>query len=385
MNKHDMVYLINRISEVVYFLDKDSNVVVCNDKQLELFDLNSFEQAKGKNVFDFAKMFDWPKDVAQEIRDNDVAVMTSKQAAVKEESVVLHGELKHYHSHKYPWYDEEGNVIGIMGVGIDVTEKKRADALHEKDKISQQEIKQLEIFGGALAHELRTPLVGAKMGIAGLEKFLPRLLHAYRLADKNNLLDNDDTIANSKLGLLDELCERNRNQIDYALFFIDIALANIRQKYVEEKELQSLSMIETVNTALTKYPFASGDEKRVIWKSEEATDFTYRGDATLTCHVLFNLIKNALYFIHNLPKAYIEISLHSNEQFNQLHFTDYGPGIAADILPYIFDRFYSKRQHGSGVGLAFCQMIMENYDGLISCESQTDDNSYTRFILSFPK
>lgn len=65
-----------------------------------------------------------------------------------------------------------------------------------------------------------------------------------------------------------------------------------------------------------------------------------------------------------------------------MHFRDSGTGISADILPKIFDLFFSQTHHGSGIGLAFCKIVMESYGGKIECKSA--EGEFTEFILSFP-
>ena len=44
---------------------------------------------------------------------------------------------------------------------------------------------------------------------------------------------------------------------------------------------------------------------------------------------------------------------------SRLYFKDYGTGIPKENLPYIFDRFYTGSKTGTGIGLAFCKMVME--------------------------
>jgi len=52
------------------------------------------------------------------------------------------------------------------------------------------------------------------------------------------------------------------------------------------------------------------------------------------------------------------------------------------MLPKIFDRFFSSTHHGSGIGLAFCKLVMQAYGGNITCQSQQGE--FTEFVLSFP-
>ena len=92
--------------------------------------------------------------------------------------------------------------------------------------------------------------------------------------------------------------------------------------------------------------------------------------------MLFNLLNNA--YKYNGENVKIKIWT----QGHKLHFKDYGNGIEEEDLPHIFKRFYTKNETGTGIGLPFCLMVMEDLGGTIECYSQTGE--FTEFILSFP-
>ncbi|MBZ0149290.1 MAG: HAMP domain-containing histidine kinase, partial [Pseudorhodoplanes sp.] len=73
---------------------------------------------------------------------------------------------------------------------------------------------------------------------------------------------------------------------------------------------------------------------------------------------------------------------------------DDGPGIPADALPHVFDKFVQARQtadtnadggQGSGLGLAIAKGIMEAHGGTIAAESPHDNGRGTRVTLTFPR
>jgi signal transduction histidine kinase len=59
-----------------------------------------------------------------------------------------------------------------------------------------------------------------------------------------------------------------------------------------------------------------------------------------------------------------------------------GPAIAPEVLPRVFDLFFSTKPGGAGVGLAFCQRIIEEHGGMIALESTAD--SGTILTISLP-
>ncbi len=70
--------------------------------------------------------------------------------------------------------------------------------------------------------------------------------------------------------------------------------------------------------------------------------------------------------------------------FNRLRFTDTGTGIAPDVLPHVFDEFYSGKPkgHGTGMGLPFCRRVMTGLGGDIQCRSRPGE--FTEILLRFP-
>ncbi|MBX9696980.1 MAG: HAMP domain-containing histidine kinase [Alphaproteobacteria bacterium] len=132
--------------------------------------------------------------------------------------------------------------------------------------------------------------------------------------------------------------------------------------------------------ALTEYPFKGADRSMV--KTQLDVDFEFKGDALLVKHVFLNLLKNSIYYVKAADKGEITIRTYIADGIPTLSFKDTGTGIAADILPHIFDKFYSKTKYGTGIGLAFSRSVMKSLEGDITCRSIHGE--YTEFILSFP-
>ena len=99
--------------------------------------------------------------------------------------------------------------------------------------------------------------------------------------------------------------------------------------------------------------------------------------------VLFNLFTNALYAILAAGKGGLAVSLARQGGRPQLTVLDTGSGIPADVLPRIFETFFTtKRAHGAGLGLAFCQRVIDSFGARLDCESVKGE--YTAFHMRFP-
>ena len=252
-------------------------------------------------------------------------------------------------------------------------EKKEA-----KEKAREARIKTMQSIGASIAHELRTPIRSIISGVAGIEKFLPILLKGYGLAKNANLLT--ETIRPHQVELLHKVLVNLKTEGTAANTIIDMLLMKIKGNVTEATELKRLSINDCLQEALERYVFQESERELIICDTKN--DFEFVGDKLLIVHIIFNLLKNALYYIASVQRGQIYIHFEKGKDENRLHFKDTGKGISKEILPRIFNRFYSKTKGGVGIGLSFCKMAMEWMGGDITCKSIEDE--YAEFILHFP-
>jgi signal transduction histidine kinase len=233
-------------------------------------------------------------------------------------------------------------------------------------------------FAANVAHELRTPIVAVKMYTELLAKNLPVLCASYeeRSADGNM----PAPIGTSTLKNIEGVPAKILQSLRQANVAIDTFLAVTKELNVNA--FSEHSMRTCISEALNQYPFRS-DERELV-RLAESQDFHFRGSNELMVFVLFNLLKNALWAIKSSQRGEILISISSTPRFNLLHFTDTASGIDNDDLPYIFEAFFSTKRHsgGTGVGLSFCQHVLQAFGGDIACRSEK--GKYTTFVLKFP-
>jgi two-component system CAI-1 autoinducer sensor kinase/phosphatase CqsS len=253
---------------------------------------------------------------------------------------------------------------------------------HHRESVQQEMLRAVSAVGSNIAHELRTPLLGIKSDARGVDRYLPQLIDGYERAAEAGLPVRP--LRRAHLAGLRDALERIDSETDYANTIIDMLLINSGGTRVVASEFRVHSMRECVQRAIDRYPFSSESERSLV-EVAPGPDFRFRGSDVLLMHVLFNLMKNALYHIAHAGKGEIFIWLEPNTVAeNRLFFMDTGQGIHPALLPRIFDRFFTSMEtgRGSGIGLSFCRMVMEGFDGHIACESVHGE--FTRFILSFP-
>ena len=124
--------------------------------------------------------------------------------------------------------------------------------------------------------------------------------------------------------------------------------------------------------------FSMLDEEKQLVKIEYgAINYEINIDVFYTKYVIFNLLKNAFYQRkkHNKGEIYIRVGQ------NSIEIEDNIIGITKENIKKILDYTFSNEHEGSGLGLAFCKMAMNEMGGEIECKSNY--LQYTKFILEF--
>lgn len=231
-----------------------------------------------------------------------------------------------------------------------------------------------------VAHELRTPLLGLKGGIMGLKKYLPVLCETYTNAKSAGIPVSP--IRKNQLDNLLPTLERMNAEIRFSNMIIDMLLMNAGGNNINSENFEIHSMAKCIQDALNRYPFDSVELKAKLHWSP-SNDFDFEGVPLLLEHIIFNLLKNALYFITNAAKGEIFIWLEPQGKFNEVHFKDTGQGVAEAALPRLFEHFFTTTLTGTGIGLSFCKAVMKGFGGSIVCQSI--EGEFAEFILKFPK
>ncbi|TKC91112.1 GHKL domain-containing protein [Trinickia terrae] len=237
------------------------------------------------------------------------------------------------------------------------------------------------LLAATVAHEVTTPLATIGLHAEELARALPEVLHGYQLAVKHRLCA--DNLYPGQSERLASLAAAIRRQVDSTSAVVEMSLASFTLDRLDRESVAPHSIRHCVDTALDRFPFAPGEKSRVSVAPIDPS-LHFSGSDSLIVFVIFNLLKNALYAIKTTGVGKIAISAHREGNFCVLRFSDSGPGIAPDVLPHIFDAFYSTKSHGrgAGMGLAFCRRVAEMLGGSISCESSP--GVQTTFTLRLP-
>jgi len=117
----------------------------------------------------------------------------------------------------------------------------------------------------------------------------------------------------------------------------------------------------------------------------ENPDMQVFADSLQTLHVLMNLIINAIEAVSRLTPAEPCIRLAWSQSADKTHavikLSDNGPGVPPEILEKIFERFFTTREEGFGIGLALCRDIIEQQQGTICVANNKEGGCTVTFTL----
>ena len=253
---------------------------------------------------------------------------------------------------------EPSTPLGRLGMTINLLAERFQHDLSELKRLEQVRHE----FVSNASHELRTPLASIKVFAETLSQ--PVEDPAERAEFVREIEENADRMAR----LVDDLLSLS-------------ALESGKQP----PKFERIALTEVVGkvTATVK-PLAS--KKRIVLRVEPMHDVPdVRADRGQLAQILTNLLDNAIKYTGD--KGTVRVSAAPADAFVSVAVEDNGPGIPAEDLPRIFERFYrvdkarSREQGGTGLGLSIVKHLVELHGGALTVHSEPGRGSTFRFTL----
>ena len=240
-----------------------------------------------------------------------------------------------------------------------------------KEKEQEERIGQMHLFSGAVAHEVKSPITSIIMCSEAVTDILSRTVGT---AQNDNAGKYTITLAKDEYDLLMQSNKSIYKASARGLNTVNSILTSLKSSVVgDEKQLHLIE--KCVKQAIYDYSLFNSSTKNIEMNIKH--NFKIMCSLHYITNVILNLLKNA----HKHGGENVKIRIWT--QGSCLYFKDYGIGVPKENLPYIFDRFYTGNKTGTGIGLAFCKMVMEDLGGYIECKSKL--GKYTKFTLFFPR
>jgi two-component system, OmpR family, phosphate regulon sensor histidine kinase PhoR len=276
-----------------------------------------------------------PKDSQADIKIEDSPYWQSLQALlqVKEDS-----------------YSKQ--LTGIVGKPLNAT-------IHFVEDLLLLELSEsYETRLGEASHELRRPLSNVKT--------LVDTLHLWGAAEDPEARKKFLTQLHSEVNRLSKLVEELLNLSRLQAGAIPLEVHQVALRVMVQEAMDMLA--------------EQASEKNIKLQNNIPADFVLIADVDKLTHVVQNLIENGIRY--NLPDGTVSV----NPITNNLSFCveDTGKGIAAENIPFIFERFkrFNKEVAGTGLGLAIVKSIVDLHGGKLTVTSVLGIGS--KFIVEIP-
>ena len=362
-------HLLNAVEQAVIATDLNGTVVYWNAFAESLYGWSA-EEAIGSRIIDLT-----PADTSREEANEIFSRLQQGQSWSGELWLRKRdGALFPAMITDSPIVNDKNQLIGVVGVSVDITHLKRVEEergklleLERQARAEAEDANRLkDEFLATLSHELRNPL----NVVIGYSEILRR---GSDPQDPQFVRKAAETIRRNALAqsqLVSDLLDLSRLQMG---------------KLTLNRQPISLSTIITDSIETVK---AEAEAKNISMKLDLAKDmFIVDGDPVRLGQIAWNLLNNAVKFTDS--GGHIRISLSEDAEEAKFMVEDSGQGIAPEFLPHVFEIFRqadagtARRQGGLGIGLALVKQLADLHGGSVRAESQ-GLGSGSRFIVSIP-
>ena len=360
--------LIQTIPDLIWLKDKDGMYLSCNPVFERLYGAKE-EAIVGKTDYSFVD-----KELADFFIENDRKAMQAGRPVSNEEWVTFadDGRRVLLETIKTPMYDKEGNFIGVLGIGRNITERKRGEEERvglQNQLIQAQKMESIGRLAGGVAHDFNN--------------MLSVILGYSELALKQ--LDQKDTLYED-IGQIHNAAIRS-TEITRQL------LAFARKQNISPV---ALDLNETVEGMLKMLRRLIGEDIDLAWLPETSL-WPVMMDPSQVDQILANLCVNARDAIEGVGKITIETHTQSLDgaycdehtgfvpgDYVVLAVSDDGCGMNFDTVAKIFEPFFTTKAVGQGTGLGLSTVygIVKQNNGFINVYSEPKKGTTFRVYLA---
>lgn len=358
--------LLSTIPALVYFKDTDLKYILVN-KSFERFVNLPFYVIKGKMVEDLIpdyKMNNY-SEMEREVIQSGLPLYNIEEFIQQEEKEVW------LTSNLAPFRDTEGEIIGLVGISWDITErKKHENELQYAKEQAEEGTRAKSEFLANMSHEIRTPM----NGIIGMAEIL-----------KQASLGEEETEN------LEILISSTRSLLSLVNDILDISKIEAGKLELEIEDFEIRKVLKDIENIL----YIKAEEKILDYKTfinPNVPDFL-RGDPSRLKQIILNLVNNAVKFT---KKGFVHIFIddleeHADEVALMIKVVDSGIGISDDGKKNLFQLFSqvdtstTKNYGGTGLGLSIAKRLVMMMQGEIGFESKQDKGSTFWFTVKLEK
>lgn len=252
-------------------------------------------------------------------------------------------------------------VAGLVALGRQRAGRQRAEELLRLGQVGR--LNALGELAAGMAHELNQPLTAVLANSQAAQR----------------LLNDDPPDIETARQAMAQAVEQGRRASD--------VVGRLRRA-VERPDLsQQLATIALHEAAASAFYLLEPEFNRCAISPRlvaPSTPVVVRADPVALEQIIYNLLTNALQALEQVPPAerelVVEVSIHSAN--GVMTITDTGPGVPPEVLPHLFEPFFSTREKGLGLGLSLCETLAQGMGGALSAANHPPRGAV--FTLTLP-
>ncbi|MBB3073433.1 diguanylate cyclase (GGDEF)-like protein [Paenibacillus baekrokdamisoli] len=283
-----------------------------------------------------------------------LAIPTTENAVSDVQEILESRSLGYEVTYSMAMFPEEGSSSQqIITLAEDrLFQNKRVLWLKREEELFRSEkLKMVGELAAGMAHEIRNPLTTLK-GFIDLSKS-----QSYNIGPWVDIITNEITRMNELTAEFLQFSKPHMSNMKPE----PISGCLDRVKYLTES--QAVSKGHCIN----------------LYNIDESILVVMDRDKIV--QVLINLVRNALEAMVEPGHIHIQVK-RMDTKHTVIEIQDTGKGIPEDVLPKIFDPFYTTKEEGTGLGLSICHKIIQDHNGILSVKSIVNEGSL--FTITLP-
>jgi len=404
--------LIDNLPNAIFVKDEDGRKIISNKADVKDTGAQSEAEVLGKTDIEL-----YPNDIGQRGFEDDMSVLKKGNSILNKEEFFLEegGKKRWMITSKIPVLDENGNIIRLLGIGHNITARKESEEVLSKlnkDLLAQSE--ELKVLNAQLTQqkeqELEKAIAQGKFEIASevlhdignaLVGFGSHLNRINRAAEQNNmdiikglavflkghqlaiagaigadkasaLITITESVSKAQFDKREEISDSIKELVNIITHIQEIL--NIQRQFVkghgglhERKPVNLANLVDNCRSML----HASFDKKGIQLNIDiPQGSYTIKGDHTKLMQVILNVLKNSIEAIDmGAKEKKIGIALRSNTKAIELTVIDNGEGFSEETHRHFFERGFTTKKSGTGLGLYNCKIIIESHGGTFTIKS----------------
>ncbi len=343
-------------------VDLDDKMLYCNqsfEKSLGY----TFDELRGKKTKDIFVTENNHKIVDEKNKLRSSGIYDSYEMLVTDKA----GDIKWLLISGAPNYNDYGEIIGSIGVHLDITkqkslEKEMEKALRESQKTSEAK----ELFLANMSHEIRTPLNGIVGMLRELEK---------------------EEMSGKQKAYLSSTMKASKHLSSIVNRILEITKIEAGELILQFQHFNFRELLDEVSSIFE----TNVNQKGVAFKTsiDQNVSEVFFGDASAIRQVLINLVGNAIKFTEkgSVTIHCIGVKKSRGEQALKIVIADTGIGMDQDYLERIFEKFQqedpsiSRIYGGTGLGMFITKKLVDIMHGSIQVHSIKDKGTEVKLLL----